>query len=156
MNDVLPKPFTKEGLILCLDKHLGHIKKSAAGMQDSSRVSMRGDESPTQSPATLSTNWNPPAHMHGPPSATSNMSHEEYVHAMQRQQYGTLDGSGAPYNQNHSAPHTPLSAGPPGRHQQGPHRRQVSEMSGGEDPNSQSKRHQMYPPMQGHMYPHRQ
>jgi len=27
MNDVLPKPFTKEGLLSMLEKHLGHLKK---------------------------------------------------------------------------------------------------------------------------------
>ena len=28
MNDVLPKPFTKEGLLSMLEKHLSHLKKS--------------------------------------------------------------------------------------------------------------------------------
>jgi len=29
MNDVLPKPFTKEGLLSMLEKHLSHLKKSS-------------------------------------------------------------------------------------------------------------------------------
>ena len=32
MNDVLPKPFTKEGLLHMLEKHLPHLKKPVSHM----------------------------------------------------------------------------------------------------------------------------
>lgn len=69
MNDVLPKPFTKEGLMNMLEKHLSHLKKSQMGADPmgppsalahtSARQSMKGDESPTTSPASVAHNWQP-------------------------------------------------------------------------------------------------
>lgn len=151
MNDVLPKPFTKEGLLTCLEKHLGHLKRGAVGSRDV-------DDSPIPSPAALSTNWNSPAQLQGPSPVGSHLSQEDYINAMRgqppQQQYMPLDGSG-PYQA--PGPHTPLGAGPqPGRAiASGAHRRQVSEMSGGDDGSGQQKRHQMYPPMQMHGMQHR-
>lgn len=39
MNDVLPKPFTKEGLMAVLDRNLGHLKKQTQA--NPNRVSRR-------------------------------------------------------------------------------------------------------------------
>lgn len=151
MNDVLPKPFTKEGLMICLDKHLGHLKK------ENQVISIKGDESPNQSPATLSATWNSPAHLQGPSPVSSHMSHDDYASAMRQQgppQYGAIDGAcGAHYNHNSSAPHTPLSAGPHplSRAQPGQgHRRQVSDMTGGDDAQGSAKRQQFHPPAYQH------
>lgn len=157
MNDVLPKPFTKEGLMICLDKHLGHLKKDAQIIQSSTGVSLKGDESPGQSPATMSASWNSPATMQGPSPIATHMSHDPYANAVRHApQYGQLDGPG--YGHHGSAPHTPLSAGPHTSQRFGPpqpHRRHPSDMSGPEDPQGQAKRHQMYPPQQSQGYQHR-
>ena len=156
MNDVLPKPFTKEGLMICLDKHLGHLKKDAQLIHDSAGVSLKGAESPTQSPATVSASWNSPATMQGPSPIATHLSHDPYANAIRHApQYGQLDGAAPGYG---SAPHTPLSAHPPSSQRFGPqqpHRRHVSDMSGPEDPQVQAKRHQMYPPQQNQAYQHR-
>lgn len=152
MNDVLPKPFTKEGLMICLDKHLGHLKKDAQGLQGSSIVSMKGDESPSQSPATHNTSWN----SHGPSPIATHMSHDSFATSLRHpQQYGQID---AGYGHPGSAPHTPLSAGPPTSQRHGPmqpHRRHVSDVGTSDDHQGQSKRHQMYPPQQNQMYQNR-
>ena len=95
--------------MICLDKHLGHLKK------ENQIVSVKDDVSPTQSPATLSGSWNSPAHLQGPSPVASHMSHDDYASAMRQQgppQYGAIDSTGAHYNHHSSAPHTPLSAGP--------------------------------------------
>lgn len=67
MNDVLPKPFTKEGLLNMLEKHLAHLKKPTAdlgvnpmpGSIIPQKRSLKNDDSPATSPATNS-NWNSP------------------------------------------------------------------------------------------------
>lgn len=71
MNDVLPKPFTKEGLLNMLEKHLAHLKKPTAGLDMAippsiipQKRSLKGEDSPTTSPATGS-NWNSPAGIAG-------------------------------------------------------------------------------------------
>ena len=73
MNDVLPKPFTKEGLLNMLEKHLGHLKKpdydmmppSATAMtQHSTAHSIKDEASPGQSPSTMST-WHSPSQFSG-------------------------------------------------------------------------------------------
>jgi len=146
--------------MICLDKHLGHLKKENQGLQGSGGILVKEDEiSPTQSPATLSTNWNSPAQLQGPSPVTSHMSHDDYASAMRHQghpQYGAIDGSSGPYNHHSSTPHTPLTAGPyPTHRQQQPgqsHRRQVSDMSGGDDQHIQAKRQQMHPPHANHVY----
>jgi osomolarity two-component system, response regulator SKN7 len=59
MNDVLPKPFTKEGLLNMLEKHLQHLKKPLHGMDamgvpqpvqplahTSAKQSMKDEDSP--------------------------------------------------------------------------------------------------------------
>jgi len=101
MNDVLPKPFTKEGLLSMLEKHLSHLKKSGhpgSGLEppppvptassmggpaplshqtnqgSSHRPSLKGEASPgasSASPATVSTTWNSPMQPQGMSPVTS-------------------------------------------------------------------------------------
>ena len=69
MNDVLPKPFTKEGLLTMLEKHLGHLKSGREGDavpfgpptmigHRSGRPSIKDDSSSVRSPSIG--NWQSP------------------------------------------------------------------------------------------------
>ncbi|KAL9054188.1 MAG: hypothetical protein Q9162_004296 [Coniocarpon cinnabarinum] len=140
MNDVLPKPFTKEGLMAMLDKHLGHLKRSSGGgpMSHSSARSLKDEEdTPGKSPTTMGTNWNSPAHMSGVSPVTSNIG-EGYM----PNPYGMEGGMPPPYG---SGPHTPSAARMPPA--PAGHRRHISDISGGEgDPSADVKRQQMYAP----------
>lgn len=72
MNDVLPKPFTKEGLLNMLEKHLAHLKKPTADLGISAhpgsilpqKRSLKSDDSPGTSPAGGSS-WTSPSNMTG-------------------------------------------------------------------------------------------
>lgn len=143
MNDVLPKPFTKEGLLNMLEKHLGHLKRMPDGMepmqphpgsaiaQNSAGHSLKDETSPTQSPSTIS-NWQSPGQFPGiSPTAQSH----QYVQP--------LHSAGA-YSQEHSpiqyqSLHTPLGAQRPMTQ----HRRQISEI-GVDDISNDPKRQRMY------------
>lgn len=141
MNDVLPKPFTKEGLMAMLDKHLGHLKRpSPSDAQPSSaRPSIKDEnDTPGKSPSTLSTNWNSPAHMSGVSPVANNVG-EQYVPTT----YG-MDGTMAQHGgmQYGTSPHTLQNTRMPPVG----HRRHISDISGGEDLSADVKRQQMYPP----------
>lgn len=139
MNDVLPKPFTKEGLLNMLDKHLGHLKKSDTGFKLTNTPqglthhggghSVKGESSPAASPSTMS-NWNSPNQFSGiSPSATG-----PYM------QQGTTFGMDQS-NMQYTSPTTPIG-GPPGGMA---HRRQVSEMTGSvEEMGNDPKRPRIY------------
>ena len=138
MNDVLPKPFTKEGLMSMLDKHLGHLKRTPPGEPPQSARPPIKDENdtPGKSPSTLSTNWNSPAHMSGVSPVGSAVG-EQFVPTS----YG-MDGTMQGQMAYASGPHTPSNPRlPPASH-----RRHISDISGGEDPSVDVKRQQMYPP----------
>ena len=141
MNDVLPKPFTRDGLLSMLEKHLGHLKQLPDGMdpmaphagssipQSSTGHSLKDESSPTQSPSTIS-NWQSPGSFgisptQGPPPH----------HFMQPLNTG--------YSQEQSpvqyqSPQTPLG-GP----RQMQHRRQISEI-GADEIGNDPKRQRMY------------
>ena len=142
MNDVLPKPFTKEGLLNMLEKHLGHLKQIPDGMepmaphpgssipQTSAGQSLKDESSPAQSPSTIS-NWHSPGQFTGI-SPTHAAPPHQFMHPMH-----------AGYSQDQSPvqyqpPHTPLG-GP----RQIQHRRQISEIGGDDIPND-SKRQRIY------------
>jgi len=162
MNDVLPKPFTKEGLLSMLDKHLAHLKKPAVNQVDgmvapqplsATRQVLKEEESPAKSPATGS-NWNSPNQVPGVSPVNSNVTTEEYMQAVQAHPgayaVGQMQG-GVQYN---TSPQMQLQA----RQQQqaAGHRRQLSDMSGGgDDYNNPAKRQQMYgaPQLQPHPHP---
>jgi osomolarity two-component system response regulator SKN7 len=89
MNDVLPKPFTKEGLLSMLEKHLGHLKKSPSQIdgvppgpppplvQVAGKHVLKAEESPATSPATIS-NWTSPGTGLGMSPAASDAAGNEY------------------------------------------------------------------------------
>lgn len=142
MNDVLPKPFTKEGLLNMLEKHLGHLKTMPDGMepmaphpvssipQSSTTQSLKDESSPAQSPSTIS-NWQSPGQFPGI-SPTQAAAPHQFMHPMHAG-YGP-----EPNPVQFQTPHTPLGAP-----RQMQHRRQISEI-GGEDMSSESKRQRMY------------
>jgi osomolarity two-component system response regulator SKN7 len=175
MNDVLPKPFTKEGLLHVLGKHLGHLKKPSAQIDGmpapppivTTRQVLKEEESPAKSPATTS-NWNSPNQVPGvsPVGTVASNVTDEYMqggqghagaYAVNHMQGNHLQANpmqGNPMQANvqySSSPQMQLQA----RQQQqalAGHRRQLSEISGGEDMNQPAKRQaQMYggaPPLQ--------
>jgi osomolarity two-component system, response regulator SKN7 len=147
MNDVLPKPFTKEGLLAMLEKHLAHLKKPHPGMpvdQMGSGVQpmaagaarVKDEDSPAKSPTTGS-NWNSPNQMPGVSPVGSNMT-DEYMNAVQGHHgaYGVNPMGGMAYNTSSQVPMANRS---------NQHRRQISDISGGEDMANSAKRQQMYP-----------
>ena len=143
MDDVLPKPFTKEGLLNMLEKHLGHLKKlpesidmvpNTASSMGVSVHSVKDETSPGESPSTAS-NWNSPGHFSGISPTVSNQFMQP-VHTPTG--YGMPDHAGMQFQQ----PQTPLGA--PAR--QGNHRRQVSEMSGVDEIGNDPKRPRIYAP----------
>jgi osomolarity two-component system response regulator SKN7 len=164
---VLPKPFTKEGLLHMLEKHLVHLKKPLAqidGMvapqpvQVPRQLVLKEEDSPAKSPATTS-NWNSPTTMPGVSPVGSNVP-DDYAHAMQ----GQVQQAGAyavnPMQANigyNTSPHMHMQARqqplpspqplPPG------HRRQISDITGGDDLHNPAKRQQMYPPQMHPMQP---
>lgn len=145
MNDVLPKPFTKEGLLQMLEKHLAHLKKPVAHLDGmvapqplaTTRQVLKEEESPAKSPATAS-NWNSPNQMPGVSPVGSNVT-DEYMQAVQGHPgayaVNPMQGNIA-YN---TSPQMPMQA-----RQQPGHRRQISDISGGDDMNNPAKRQQMY------------
>ncbi|KAF2195300.1 heat shock transcription factor 2 [Zopfia rhizophila CBS 207.26] len=150
MNDVLPKPFTKEGLMQMLEKHLAHLKKPVPQMDGmvppqplaTTRQTMKEEESPSKSPATAS-NWNSPNQIPGVSPVGSNVT-DEYMQAVQGHPgpyaVNTMQGN-IPYN---TSPQMPMQA-----RQQGGHRRQISDISGGDDMNNPAKRQQINKPKGG-------
>jgi osomolarity two-component system response regulator SKN7 len=164
MNDVLPKPFTKEGLLHMLEKHLAHLKNPAHGAMEtmvpphvqalnagSTRQSLKDEESPAKSPATTS-NWNSPNQVPGvSPVASTSTTYEEHANMSQ--------GHPAMYAVQNPMQVNPMSQGymsnnPATQMQmqqrQNQHRRQISDISGGDEASNNAKRQQMYPPMQQH------
>lgn len=154
MNDVLPKPFTKEGLLQMLEKHLAHLKKPITHMDgivapqplSNARQILKEEESPAKSPVTAT--WNSPNQMPGvsPVGPGGNVT-EEYMQAVHSNagSYGAgqVPPTMAAYN---TSPQMAMQA-----RQQGGHRRQISDISGGDSSNNPAKRQQqMYanPPLQ--------
>jgi osomolarity two-component system response regulator SKN7 len=139
MNDVLPKPFTKEGLLHMLEKHLVHLKKNAPHADTMvapqplavTRQVLKEEESPSKSPGTAS-NWNSPNQIPG----VSPVGSEEYMHAATYahplQGYNTASQLDIQRQQQAAAA---AAAG---------HRRQISNISGGEDLTNPAKRQQIY------------
>ncbi|KAI9816580.1 MAG: kinase-regulated stress-responsive transcription factor skn7 [Pycnora praestabilis] len=161
MNDVLPKPFTKEGLLNMLEKHLGHLKKSTHGIEPlgppgaqamahgSTRQSLKDENSPGKSPSTI-TNWQSPTQVPGV-SPTTNSVTDEYMQAIRGHSgaYG-MDPSMQHDGMAYHSPQAPMSAG-----RQGPHRRQISEISGADDMTNDVKRQRVFapPPSTAPMHP---
>lgn len=149
MDDVLPKPFTRKSLLEMLERHLLHLKKLSPGMEPptsattsglqptSAPPSIKDDVSPGQSPAgSVGGNWQSPSQYTG--VSPMNTSMQPQYMTVQHPGYG-IDQNGMQYN----SPTTPLSA------QRPPHRRHVSDMSGGAGEMNNYKRQRIY--QQGNM-----
>lgn len=165
MNDVLPKPFTKEGLLNMLEKHLGHLKKAPhdgidalppppptahpMAHQSSTTHSLKDESSPGESPSTI-TNWNSPSGQFPGVSPTIPTTH--YMHAIHTHPPTAYAIDHSPLQ--YQTPQTPLSA-PPQRHPQASaqHRRQVSEMAGPDDLLGDAKRQRILVQNAGGMNP---
>jgi osomolarity two-component system response regulator SKN7 len=163
MNDVLPKPFTKEGLLQMLEKHLAHLKKPIAHVDGmvapqplaATRQVLKEEESPAKSPATAS-NWNSPNQITGVSPVTSNVP-EEYMQAVQghsahpthptHSPHPTHPAHSGTYAVNSMQANIAYNTSPQmamqARAQVG-HRRQISDISGGDDMNIPAKRQQVY------------
>ncbi|GAM85606.1 hypothetical protein ANO11243_036130 [Dothideomycetidae sp. 11243] len=161
MNDVLPKPFTKEGLLSMLEKHLGHLKKSSqgvdhmarpSGIPQSAKQSMKSDDSPATSPATV-TNWNSPGNLTGISPASNNDDYSTPGVANMQQAAYSMHPAPSPQALTFgSSPQAPLRQAFPGAPPSGGggHRRHISEISGGaSDMGSDMKRQHMYAPPPG-------
>ena len=146
MNDVLPKPFTKEGLLHMLLKHLGHLKKVPDGIEampphsappmahTSTAHSLKTESSPGHSPSTIS-NWQSPGGYPGI-SPVSTTTPGQYMQPVHTPTAYAMDHGGMQFPQ----PTTPLGA--PSR--QTPHRRQISEIGCAEELSNDSKRPRIY------------
>ena len=156
MNDVLPKPFTKEGLLSMLEKHLGHLKKPSPGLEPMAppgiaKASMKSEDSPATSPATL-TAWNSPGNLavvspvanqnhtddYGPPIAAAAAA-TPTPFAMQPGMMAVVPAQPPPGAANMTFSGSPPGAPQPGLRQQlhqqqaqQAHKRQISEISGGD------------------------
>lgn len=154
MNDVLPKPFTKEGLLAMLDKHLSHLKKQAPGIDPmgappaplaKANRSLKSEDSPAASPATVS-NWNSPNNFSGV-SPVSNQADDGNM-------YSSASSAGpSPYSVQQVLPHSGMYHPPPRGGLMGapssqpglpPHRRGISDISGGSAEMGDVKRQHMY------------
>ena len=153
MDDVLPKPFTKEGLIHVLNKHLGHLKKpetpleemgsrtsqnlQSANHQISAKASIK-EESPSKSPM-VNSNWSSPKQIPGVSPVATASTGDEFLVQHDTASYGI--GSGV-------VPAVPFQNPSPiqgvGQRHSAPHRRQFSDMAGGDDSGAAVKRQQMY------------
>ncbi|KAI9772077.1 MAG: kinase-regulated stress-responsive transcription factor skn7 [Geoglossum simile] len=75
MNDVLPKPFTKEGLLTLLEKHLNHLKQKHPSPQ-------------TKSPAS---SWHSPSQLAGTSPTGVSITDESYANAVRGSQSHGLE-----------------------------------------------------------------
>ena len=168
MNDVLPKPFTKEGLLNMLEKHLSHLKKNHVSNHvenmgapphplNSAKRSLKSEESPATSPATIN-GWNSPGNLTGV-SPASTHGDDPYLAPIHGNSVGpspypviTQQQPGMPPSPMYSNPQSGMMAAPPRLPgQAGPtpllQRRAASEISGGlGDLGPDVKRQQMYAP----------
>ncbi|KAF2640224.1 heat shock transcription factor 2 [Massarina eburnea CBS 473.64] len=147
MNDVLPKPFTKEGLLQMLEKHLAHLKKPVGHIQGEAMVAPQPlsatrqilkEESPAKSPAT---SWgNSPNQVPGVSPVASNVP-DEHMQAVYGNagQYAVAQMPGNLYN---TSPQMTMQQAQAQARQIAGHRRQISDISGGDDMNNPTKRQQ--------------
>ena len=174
MNDVLPKPFTKEGMLRALEKHLPQFKKTAqfpnASMahpsefvtpshthaplglnmgQLSAAQSLKDENSPGKSPTTASS-WHSPNQLPG----HSPLSNSPANYMQQPMSQPMRDNSQYTMTPTHSqAGFPPQNPGMGAPRSQPQHRRAISDMSGGPPPPDENpdkrQRTAMYPPAPG-------
>jgi osomolarity two-component system response regulator SKN7 len=171
MNDVLPKPFTKEGMLRNLEKHLMQFKKNYVHpssqpqsavypgynatmpinqqpidmsiAQISTTQSIKDENSPTKSPAS---SWHSPNQIAGQPSNTTGQA--SFTQMTSNAAYAIT-----PAHPHAVFPQQPQAAAMSAPSQAG-HRRVISDMP---DMTAQDdhpdKRQRMYPPPQPGRYP---
>jgi osomolarity two-component system response regulator SKN7 len=162
MNDVLPKPFTKESMLRTLEKHLIQFKKDYVPPQGQQFANpnaplglnmshihappnLKEESSPGKSSSSASS-WHSPSQIGTSPNQPNNPSYMQQIQGAQGGQYmmtpthGNLGGGyqTQPPPQAMAAPPTTTRA----------HRRGISDLGvgGNEMP---EKRQKMYPPPQG-------
>ncbi|KAL9105222.1 MAG: hypothetical protein Q9227_009564 [Pyrenula ochraceoflavens] len=149
MDDVLPKPFTRKSLLDMLEKHLMHLKKLSPGpgmdpplsatapsiAQSSGTYSINNDSSPGQSPGGSTGNWQSPGNFTGVSPMHTNMQ-TPFLPVQNPAAYSMEQSA----MQQYPTPQTPMTGQP----RAGPHRRQVSEMSGPSDDSNFNKRQRVY------------
>ena len=144
---MLPKPFTRKSLLDMLEKHLMHLKKIPADMdpplsatapsiaQSSGPHSVKDDTPPGQSPATSMGNWQSPGNYPGVSPMHTTMQ-TPFLPIQNHAAYSMEQNA----MQQYPTPQTQMTGQP----RQGPHRRQVSEMSGPGDVSNYNKRQRIY------------
>lgn len=152
MNDVLPKPFTKEGLLTMLEKHLRHLKDTRPSSDNmpphqmaqlSGRPMLKDDSSSVKSETI--TNWQSPTTQITGISPTSHNMNEEFVTALSRGGPYSLDVSAHPDALNFSSER---AIGPP---RPALHRRQISQISdvsASDEQQNDAKRQRLLSPAQ--------
>ncbi|KAL4920304.1 HSF-type DNA-binding-domain-containing protein [Aspergillus aurantiobrunneus] len=156
MDDVLPKPFTRKSLLEMLEKHLVHLKTVSQGMEGpqpatpatiagqssaAQSVTVKDDNSPSQSPAAAMTAWQSPSQFQPMAAVPTNLQQVQgqYVPATPATAAYAIDQNGVQY------PAPPAVAmGAAGVRPQP--RRQISEISNGPENPNLIKRQRMYAP----------
>jgi osomolarity two-component system, response regulator SKN7 len=166
MNDVLPKPFTKEGMLRALEKHLAHFKRDYIPQQQVQQQdqfgnpnpnmninmshipathSLKEEPSPAKSGSPSTSSWNSPTTMGTSPTQQSNqgyvqMQSNQGGQYMMTQTHGNVGGG---YQTQPPAPAISSHSG-----SSGPQRRGISEL-GVSPEETPEKRQRMYPPPPG-------
>jgi osomolarity two-component system, response regulator SKN7 len=135
MNDVLPKPFTKEGLLAMLQKHLGHLKVSKPidpHNRGAVGTVMKEEQSPSRSPKS---SWNSPGTVGNITgvSPSANSVPDDYLNPGH---YGPISEQAT-----FSSPQGQMARG---------HRRIASDMAGPDDMSQEGKRQRLYNMQQTH------
>jgi osomolarity two-component system response regulator SKN7 len=151
MNDVLPKPFTRQSLLAILEKQLVHLKGMHGAMdapppgpvsampQNSATQSVKDEHSPGQSPGTTMGNWQSPGQFQGLSPINPNMGNQFINPGSQAQTPSfVLDHNGGV---QFATTQLGVMNAPSSRPQ---HRRQLSDMSSPTDANNFSKRQRMF------------
>lgn len=169
MNDVLPKPFTKEGMLRALEKHLPNFKKDAqfppnGGPQVahsgfvtpspgqaplgltmaplSATQSLKEEASPGKSPITVQS-WQSPNQLPGPSPIGSTPG--GYMQPMgDNRQYNMTPTHSHPQNSFPPPPNTAMGH-PQGPPRPGVHRRAMPDMTGPGSEEHAEKRQRLYP-----------
>jgi osomolarity two-component system response regulator SKN7 len=173
MNDVLPKPFTKEGMLRALEKHLPQFKKTASYQPPPAQMAhpsgfatpnptqpplglnmgqlsgaqpLKDETSPGKSPATASS-WHSPNQIPGasPINAPGNYMQQPMGDARQY-----AKAASHTHAQPGFQPPPNQGMAPP---RQGQHRRVMSDMSSAPQDEHPEKRQRMYPPPPQGPYP---
>jgi len=165
MNDVLPKPFTKDGMLRALEKHLPQFRKGSAPFPHQQQIhappfpqshpsqpplglnmsqlsapqSLKDDTSPGKSPATA-TSWQSPNQLPGqsPIGAPTGFMQQQ----QQQQQQPPIMREGYMPAGAHGGPGFQQAMPPRAQ----PHRRGMSDMGGVAEEGADLKRQRMFPP----------